>query len=121
MSALALPADAAATGPNPDNGVAVLAAGLVRRYGEGDTSVDALRGVTLGIETGRLTAIMGPSGSGKSTLMHLMAGLDTPSEGTGEIDGVDITTLSQKKLTLLRPETNRFVFPFFHLLPLLTA
>jgi len=121
MSALALPDDAAAAGPDRDEGVAVLAAGLVRRYGEGDTSVDALRGVTLGIETGRLTAIMGPSGSGKSTLMHLMAGLDTPSEGTVEIDGVDITTLSEKKLTLLRRETIGFVFQFFNLLPMLTA
>jgi putative ABC transport system ATP-binding protein len=98
-----------------------MAGGLVRRYGEGDTAVEALRGVTLGIETGRLTAIMGPSGSGKSTLMHLLAGLDTPTEGKVVIDGVDITSLSEKKLTLLRRQTIGFVFQFFNLLPMLTA
>src|SRR5690348_4680484 len=120
MTAIALPiADAAV--PDQANGSAVLAQGLVRRYGEGDTAVEALRGVSLGIEAGRLTAIMGPSGSGKSTLMHLLAGLDTPTEGTVVIDGVDITTLSEKKLTLLRRETIGFVFQFFNLLPMLTA
>jgi putative ABC transport system ATP-binding protein len=120
MTALALPiADAAV--PDQANGSAVFAKGLVRRYGEGDTSVEALGGVSLGIEAGRLTAIMGPSGSGKSTLMHLLAGLDTPTEGTVVIDGIDITTLSEKKLTLLRRETIGFVFQFFNLLPMLTA
>jgi putative ABC transport system ATP-binding protein len=119
MSALALPLDLPAS--DRDGGGAVQAAGLVRRYGEGDTAVDALRGVTLGIHTGQLTAIMGPSGSGKSTLMHLLAGLDTPTEGTVVIDGIDITTLSEKKLTLLRRETIGFVFQFFNLLPMLTA
>jgi len=103
------------------DGVAVLAAGLVRRYGEGSTAVEALGGVTLGIETGRMTAIMGPSGSGKSTLMHLLAGLDNPTEGSVHVDGVDITKLSEKKLTLLRRETIGFVFQFFNLLPMLTA
>ncbi|HET8529251.1 MAG TPA: ABC transporter ATP-binding protein [Gaiellaceae bacterium] len=101
--------------------MAVAAAGLGRRYGEGSTAVEALRGVTLGIETGRMTAIMGPSGSGKSTLMHLLAGLDTPTDGSVHIDGVDITRLSEKKLTLLRRETIGFVFQFFNLLPMLTA
>ena len=119
MSALALPLDLAA--PDRAGGGAVQAVGLGRRYGEGDTAVEALRGVTLGIEAGRLTAIMGPSGSGKSTLMHLLAGLDTPTEGTVVIDGIDITTLSEKKLTLLRRETIGFVFQFFNLLPMLTA
>jgi putative ABC transport system ATP-binding protein len=94
---------------------------LVRRYGEGSTSVEALRGVSLDIAEGRMTAIMGPSGSGKSTLMHLMAGLDTPTEGSVVIDGVDITTLNEKKLTLLRREKIGFVFQFFNLLPMLTA
>jgi putative ABC transport system ATP-binding protein len=119
MTALAYPLDAAV--PDRENGVAVLASGLVRRYGDGDTAVEALRGVSLGIEAGRLTAIMGPSGSGKSTLMHLLAGLDVPTEGTVVVDGVDITKLSEKKLTLLRRETIGFVFQFFNLLPMLTA
>ena len=116
MTALALPPET-----EQETDVAVLATGLVRRYGEGSTAVEALRGVTLGIEAGRMTAIMGPSGSGKSTLMHLLAGLDTPTEGGVHVDGVDITKLSEKKLTLLRRETIGFVFQFFNLLPMLTA
>jgi putative ABC transport system ATP-binding protein len=119
MTALVSPIES--TLPERQSGAAVFAGGLVRRYGDGDTAVEALRGVTLGIEPGRLTAIMGPSGSGKSTLMHLLAGLDTPTEGKVVIDGIDITSLSEKKLTLLRRETIGFVFQFFNLLPMLTA
>jgi putative ABC transport system ATP-binding protein len=99
----------------------VSAEGLVRRYGEGALAVEALRGVSLDVDAGRMTAIMGPSGSGKSTLMHMLAGLDTPTEGSIVLDGVDITRLSEKKLTLLRRETIGFVFQFFNLLPMLTA
>jgi putative ABC transport system ATP-binding protein len=94
---------------------------LSRRYGDGETAVAALREVTLDIEESRLTAIMGPSGSGKSTLMHLLAGLDAPSDGLVVLDGVDITRLSEKKLTLLRRRHVGFVFQFFNLLPMLTA
>ena len=119
MTALAIDLDGAAE-PRPE-GVVVMAGGLARRYGDGDTAVEALRGVSLGIEAGRMTAIMGPSGSGKSTLMHLLAGLDTPTEGTIVVDGVDITKLSEKKLTKLRRDTIGFVFQFFNLLPMLTA
>jgi putative ABC transport system ATP-binding protein len=121
MSAIALPTDPAASFPGRNEDVVVMAGGLVRRYGEGATAVEALRGIDLGIETGRLTAIMGPSGSGKSTLMHLLAGLDTPTEGTIAIDGIEITNLSENKLTMLRRETIGFVFQFFNLLPMLTA
>jgi putative ABC transport system ATP-binding protein len=123
MTALAYPldGDAAAAAESRPEGVVVMAGGLVRRYGEGDTAVEALRGVSLGIEAGRMTAIMGPSGSGKSTLMHLLAGLDTPTEGSIVVDGVDITKLSEKKLTKLRRDTIGFVFQFFNLLPMLTA
>src|SRR3954468_12678731 len=99
----------------------VEAAGLVRRYGHGETSVNALRGVDLEIETGRLTAVMGPSGSGKSTLMHILAGLDQPTEGSVTIAGQDITRLSDTDLTLLRREHIGFIFQFFNLLPMLTA
>src|SRR3954471_22986115 len=100
---------------------AVDAVGLTRRYGEGDTAVDALRGVDVEITTGRLTAVMGTSGSGKSTLMHILAGLDRPTEGSVHIAGQDITRLSDNDLTLLRREHIGFIFQFFNLLPMLTA
>ena len=92
-----------------------------RRYGSGDTAVDALRGVSLEIARGRLTAVMGPSGSGKSTLMHILAGLDRPTAGSVAIDGTDITKLNDTQLTKLRRRHIGFVFQFFNLLPMLTA
>src|SRR5262245_2710504 len=119
MSALALHIDVAEPDALPP--AVVSAELLTRRYGEGDTAVDALRGISLDIAEGRLTAIMGPSGSGKSTLMHLLAGLDAPTEGRVVVDGVDLTKLSEKKLTLLRRDKIGFVFQFFNLLPMLTA
>jgi putative ABC transport system ATP-binding protein len=103
------------------NGPVVLATDLHRRYGEGETAVDALDGVTTSFERDRFTAIMGPSGSGKSTLMHILAGLDKPTSGTVELDGVDITVLDDTKLTQLRRDKLGFVFQFFNLLPVLTA
>jgi putative ABC transport system ATP-binding protein len=94
---------------------------LSRRYGSGDTAVDALRGVSLEIARGRLTAVMGPSGSGKSTLMHILAGLDRPTSGQVAIDGTDVTKLNDTQLTKLRRRHIGFVFQFFNLLPMLTA
>jgi putative ABC transport system ATP-binding protein len=94
---------------------------VTRRYGSGDTAVDALRGVSLEIQRGKLTAVMGPSGSGKSTLMHILAGLDRPTAGMVEIDGTDITKLNDTQLTKLRRRHIGFVFQFFNLLPMLTA
>jgi putative ABC transport system ATP-binding protein len=92
-----------------------------RRYGEGEAAVDALAGVTVDLERGRLTAIMGPSGSGKSTLMHILAGLDRPTGGRVLVEGVDLATLDDKRLTELRREKLGFIFQFFNLLPVLTA
>jgi putative ABC transport system ATP-binding protein len=100
---------------------AVAATAVTRRYGDGESAVDALRGVTLEVPAGQFTAVMGPSGSGKSTLMHLLAGLDSPSSGTVEIGGEDITTMSDKQLTRLRRRHIGFVFQQFNLLPTLTA
>jgi putative ABC transport system ATP-binding protein len=94
---------------------------LARRYGEGAAAVDALAGVTIQIERGKFTAIMGASGSGKSTLMHLMAGLDTPTGGTVALDGIEIGGLDDKHLTELRRDRVGFVFQAFNLLPVLTA
>ena len=103
------------------NGSVVVATDLHRRFGEGDTAVDALDGVTTAFERDRFTAIMGPSGSGKSTLMHILAGLDKPTSGVVELDGVDITRLDDGELTQLRRDKLGFVFQFFNLLPVLTA
>ena len=103
-------------------GAAVVVAGdVTRRYGEGDTAVDALKGVSLEVGQGKLTAVMGPSGSGKSTLMHILAGLDKPTSGNVAISGTEITTLKDSELTKLRRRHIGFVFQFFNLLPMLTA
>jgi putative ABC transport system ATP-binding protein len=103
------------------DGQVVVATDLTRRYGEGDAAVDALAGVSTGFDRDRFTAIMGPSGSGKSTLMHILAGLDKPTSGTVELDGVEITGLDDGELTKLRRDKLGFVFQFFNLIPVLTA
>jgi putative ABC transport system ATP-binding protein len=105
----------------PATQTVVSARGLTRTYGEGDTAVEALRGIDLEIERGKLTAVMGPSGSGKSTLMHILAGLDKPTSGEVEIDGTNLTKLSDADLTKLRRRHIGFVFQFFNLLPMLNA
>jgi putative ABC transport system ATP-binding protein len=105
----------------PSAGPVVSAADLTRRYGEGDTAVDALRGVSLDVPKGQLTAVMGPSGSGKSTLMHILAGLDKPTSGEVTIDGTAISRLNDSDLTKLRRRHIGFIFQFFNLLPMLTA
>jgi putative ABC transport system ATP-binding protein len=99
----------------------VSAGGVTRRYGEGETAVDALGGVSLEVASGRLTAIMGPSGSGKSTLMHILAGLDRPTAGEVTIAGISIARLDDTALTKLRRTHIGFIFQFFNLLPMLTA
>jgi putative ABC transport system ATP-binding protein len=103
------------------NGQVVVATDLTRRYGEGDTAVNALAGVSTAFDRDRFTAIMGPSGSGKSTLMHILAGLDKPTSGSVELDGVEITGLDDGELTKLRRDKLGFVFQFFNLIPVLTA
>jgi putative ABC transport system ATP-binding protein len=103
------------------NGAVVVARDVTRRYGQGDTAVDALRGVSVAIPKGQFTAVMGPSGSGKSTLMHILAGLDRPTEGSVTIDGNEITKMGDQQLTLLRRDHIGFIFQFFNLLPMLTA
>src|SRR3712207_7986050 len=101
--------------------VVVEAAELTKRFGEGPTAVDALRGVSLQIRRAELTAVMVPSGSGKSTLMHILAGLDKPTSGQVSVAGVEVTTLSDTELTRLRRDHIGFIFQFFNLLPMLTA
>jgi putative ABC transport system ATP-binding protein len=94
---------------------------LSRVYGEGDAAVHALRGVSLGVEQAKLTAVMGPSGSGKSTLMHLLAALDQPTEGYVSIAGTRLDELNDTQVTKLRRTHIGFIFQFFNLLPMLTA
>jgi putative ABC transport system ATP-binding protein len=104
-------------GPGP----VVTASEVTRRYGEGDTAVDALRGVSLEVPQGGMTAVMGPSGSGKSTLMHILAALDLPTSGFVTIAGTRLGQLSDNEVTKIRREHIGFIFQFFNLLPMLTA
>jgi putative ABC transport system ATP-binding protein len=94
---------------------------LSRVYGEGETAVHALRGVSVSFPAGQFAAIMGPSGSGKSTLMHLLAGLDRPSSGSVVVDGQEVASLDDKGRTRLRRDRLGFVFQAFNLVPVLTA
>ncbi|HEX6888356.1 MAG TPA: ABC transporter ATP-binding protein [Candidatus Nanopelagicales bacterium] len=114
-------ATAAAPTPQAPAEPAARAVGLRKVYGEGDTEVVALRGIDVGFEAGRFTAIMGPSGSGKSTLMHCMAGLDSASAGRVFIGEADLTRMKDNDLTRLRRERMGFVFQAFNLVPTLTA
>jgi len=109
------------TTDSPASTAAAGAVEAVKVYGEGDTEVRALDGVTVDFERSRFTAIMGPSGSGKSTLMHILAGLDRPTAGNVWIDGQEITALKERALTQLRRDQIGFIFQTFNLLPTLTA
>ena len=118
MEAAAVPAvDVAERAPS----AVVAAREITRRYGEGDTAVDALRGVSLDVAQGKLTAVMGPSGSGKSTLMHILAALDRPTTGSIWIAGTKLGELNDTQITKLRRQHIGFVFQFFNLLPMLSA
>jgi putative ABC transport system ATP-binding protein len=112
-----------AVGVTADTGANTVAhtVDAVKVYGSGDTEVRALDGVSLNLPAGHFTAIMGPSGSGKSTLMHCMAGLDSLTSGNAYIGDVDLGSLSDKELTLLRRERVGFVFQAFNLVPTLNA
>jgi putative ABC transport system ATP-binding protein len=105
----------------PERVAVVSATELTRRYGDGETGVDALRGVSLAVRAGEVVAVMGPSGSGKSTLLHILAGLDRPTSGEAFIGGIALSTLHDQQLTLLRRHKIGFVFQFFNLLPMLST
>jgi putative ABC transport system ATP-binding protein len=94
---------------------------LTKTYGHGDTAVTALKGVGLSVNPGEFVAIMGPSGCGKSSLLHLLGGLDRPTGGSVEVDGHNLSTLSDTALTELRRRKMGFVFQFFNLIPVLNS
>jgi putative ABC transport system ATP-binding protein len=100
---------------------AARAVGVTKRYGAGDASVAALDDVSVALDRGRFTAIMGPSGSGKSTLLHMLAGLDRPTSGEVYLGDTEITSLRDRRLTTLRRDRIGFIFQSFNLLPTLTA
>ena len=104
-----------------DTMAAARAVEAVKIYGSGETEVRALDGVDITFEKGKFSAIMGPSGSGKSTLMHCMAALDNLTEGHAFIGDTDLSTLSDKELTLLRRDRVGFIFQAFNLVPTLNA
>ncbi len=115
------PAEPARMGADTATGPIARARGLVKTYGAGDTAVRALDGIDVDFSRGELTAIMGRSGSGKSTLMHCMAGLDRPTAGSVEVDGAEVSRLSERRLTKLRRTRLGFVFQAYNLVPTLTA
>ena len=94
---------------------------LSRRFGEGDTLVRAVENVSLTIDSGEFTALIGPSGSGKSTLLHLIGGLDIPHEGSVKLSGVDIAGISGAALSDFRRDHIGFIFQSYNLIPVLTA
>jgi putative ABC transport system ATP-binding protein len=100
---------------------AVSAVEITKDYGEGEAAVRALCTVSMDVAAGEFLAVMGPSGSGKSTLMHLLAGLDKPTDGNVFIDGENVTTMKDKELTMLRRRRVGFIFQAFNLIPQLTA
>lgn len=104
-----------------DLGLAARVQHLDKTYGAGEGTVRALDDVSVGIRRGQFTAIMGPSGSGKSTLMHIMAGLDSPTQGRAWIGDTEITGLGDLDLTILRRRRVGFIFQAFNLVPTLTA
>jgi putative ABC transport system ATP-binding protein len=107
--------------PSLPNGIVASTRDLVKTYGTDESIVHALAGVSVDLERGKLTAIMGPSGSGKSTLMHCMAGLDAATSGSVVVDGIELNGLNDKALTQLRRDRLGFVFQAYNLVPTLTA
>ncbi len=106
--------------PSLDDNVARLD-GATKTFGEGDAAVTAVDNVTIGFRRGEFTAVMGPSGSGKSTLMYCQSGLDRLTSGKAYIGDVDVSTLGDQELSVMRRSKLGFIFQSFHLVPALTA
>lgn len=95
--------------------------GLKKIYAMGEVDVQALKGIDLTIERGEFISVMGPSGSGKSTILHILGGLDVPTEGEYMLEGVNIADLNDKELSRIRNKHFGFVFQSYNLFPELTA
>ena len=122
VKAITLTPDSSATRVTPNQAAPLVeTVGLTKSYGQGETAVVALEHVSVSIARGEFVAVMGPSGCGKSTLLHLIGGLDRPTSGAVWLDGTDISTLDDRRLTELRRRRLGFVFQFFNLLPVLNA
>ena len=104
-----------------EDNVVLRGSGLTKQFRSGDLVVDALRGVDIAFSRGEVVAIIGPSGSGKSTLLGILGGLDNPTQGTLQIEGVDITDMGENQLARIRNDSIGFVFQQFNLMPTLTA
>ncbi len=104
-----------------ENNIILRGTGLTKQFRSGDLVVDALRGVDVTISRGEVVAILGPSGSGKSTLMGILGGLDSPTSGSLQVEGIDITTMGENRLAEIRNDYIGFVFQQFNLMPTLTA
>lgn len=104
-----------------DDSIPLVVENVTKRFRQGDGSVDALRGVSLRVHRGEFVAVMGASGSGKSTLLHVMAGLTRPDEGRVLVDGRDLSSMSDRRLTLFRRDRIGLIFQSFNLIPSLTA
>lgn len=104
-----------------EDNVVLRGSGLTKQFRSGDLVVDALRGVDITFTRGEVVAIIGPSGSGKSTLLGILGGLDNPTQGTLQIEGVDITDMGENQLARIRNDSIGFVFQQFNLMPTLTA
>ncbi|QKX18272.1 ABC transporter ATP-binding protein [Microbulbifer sp. YPW1] len=104
-----------------DNYPAIRAEDLTKTYGSGESTVYALRGVSLSVPRGEMVVLLGPSGSGKSTLLNILGGLDSPSAGQVFFDQEELTAFDDRHLTLFRREYVGFVFQFYNLIPSLTA
>ena len=104
-----------------DNNILVRVSGLHKIFHRGSERIDVLQGIDLEVPSGEFLALMGPSGSGKSTLLNLIGGLDRPTEGSLEVDGVRIDRLPASKLARWRARHVGFIFQMYNLLPALTA
>ena len=104
-----------------ENNIILKCENLVKKYGEKETEVFALNGVSFSVEKGEFVAIIGASGSGKSTLLHIIGGVDKPTSGSIIIDGTDITKLDNDKMTIFRRKNIGIIYQFYNLLPILNV